>query len=89
MNEGIHRAAQTDDCQEALEYLCEYLDSELAQADLDRLRAHIESCRRCREAMATEESLRVVLRRSCTEVAPASLRLRVLTQITNLRNRPV
>lgn len=85
MNSEIRRAAQMCNCAEALEHLCEYLDSEMDETELDRLRNHIETCATCLEAMASEQSLRVVLRRSCAEVAPASLRLRVLSQITVLR----
>ncbi len=85
MNEELRRAAEVCDCTEALEYLCEYLDAEMPDGQLERLRAHIESCEQCLEALASERSLRVVLRRSCAEVAPESLRLRVMSQLTVLR----
>ncbi|HLS24737.1 MAG TPA: mycothiol system anti-sigma-R factor [Beutenbergiaceae bacterium] len=85
MNEELRRAAELCDCTEALEYLCEYLDAEMPEGDLARLRAHIEGCEQCLEALASEKSLRVVLRRSCAEVAPESLRLRVISQLTTLR----
>lgn len=73
------------ECAEALERLCEFLDAEMPESDLSRVRAHIENCDECLDALSSERSLRVVLRRSCTEVAPASLRFRVLSQITVLR----
>ena len=85
MNEEIARAAQACGCAEARQYLCEFLDSEMPATDLDRLRAHIEACEQCLDAVESEQSLRVVLRRSCAEVAPASLRMRVLSELTVLR----
>ncbi|MGC0274167.1 mycothiol system anti-sigma-R factor [Pseudactinotalea sp. Z1739] len=86
MNSEIRRAAQLCNCAEALEHLSEYLDSEMDERELERLRTHIEDCAQCLEALASEQSLRVVLRRSCAEVAPPSLRLRVLSQITVQRS---
>lgn len=85
MNEQIQRAAQACGCEEARQYLCEFLDSEMPEVDLARLRAHIETCKQCLDALESEQSLRVVLRRSCAEVAPASLRMRVLAELTVLR----
>ncbi len=74
-------------CDEALMHLCEYLDSEMSERDLIRLRIHLEECPPCADALLRERSLRVVLRRSCVEIAPDSLRTRVMTQITVLRTQ--
>lgn len=73
------------ECEEALEHMCEYLDSEMNEGELVRLRTHIENCSACQGAILAERSIRVVLRRSCAEVAPTALRLRVLSQITVMR----
>lgn len=72
-------------CEEALEHLWEYLDAEMTAVQLDRLRAHIEECTTCLEEVSRERELRIVLKRSCAEVAPDALRMRVRTQLTLLR----
>lgn len=72
-------------CEEALEHLYEYLDAEMSAVQLDRLRAHIDECTTCLDEVSRERELRVVLKRSCAEVAPDALRMRVRTQLTILR----
>ncbi len=72
-------------CEEMREHLYEFLDSEMSGSDLARLRRHIEECPTCREATDVETHIRMLLRRSCREVAPSTLRLRVITQIGVLR----
>lgn len=76
-------------CEEALMHLAEYLDSELDQIELDRLRDHIDECAACLEAIGREREIRVILKRSCAEVAPDTLRMRVRTQLTLLRHQSV
>jgi len=72
-------------CEELLEHLFEFVDSEMSDADRDRLRRHVENCPTCREATDAETRIRLLLRRSCQEVAPSTLRLKVITQIGVLR----
>jgi len=72
-------------CEEMLEHLFEYVDSEMNEGDRARLRRHVEECSTCREATDVETRVRLLLRRSCQEVAPSTLRLRVITQIGVLR----
>lgn len=72
-------------CQELREQLHEFIDSEIAVEDCRRLNEHIKTCSSCREAAENETHLRVLLRRSCAEVAPATLRMRVITEITMMR----
>ena len=72
-------------CEEALEHLYEYLDAEMSEMQLDRLRAHIDECTTCLDEVSRERELRIVLKRSCAEVAPDALRMRVRTQLTILR----
>ena len=73
-------------CEELLGQLFEFVDSEINEAQYSRLRAHVQECPTCREATDAETHLRVLLRRSCSEIAPAGLRLRVVTQISMLRS---
>ncbi|HLV05363.1 mycothiol system anti-sigma-R factor [uncultured Georgenia sp.] len=72
-------------CEELREHLFEFLDSEMNESDLGRLRRHLAECPTCREATDVETRIRTLLRRSCREVAPSTLRLRVITQIGVLR----
>jgi mycothiol system anti-sigma-R factor len=72
-------------CDELLEHLFEFLDSELDDDQQARFRRHAEECRTCTEATDAEQHIRALVRRSCSEVAPSSLRMRVQSQLTVLR----
>ncbi|MEE6273404.1 mycothiol system anti-sigma-R factor [Georgenia wangjunii] len=72
-------------CEELLEHLYEFLDSEMSDTQRARLRDHVVSCPTCQEATDAEQHLRAIIRRSCAEVAPQNLRLRVVAQIEVLR----
>lgn len=74
-------------CEEALDKLEEYLDSEVGELDANRLRAHLEECTSCFGEAEVEQRLRAVLRRSCYETAPETLRIRVRSEITVIRAR--
>ncbi|MFV0427444.1 MAG: mycothiol system anti-sigma-R factor [Beutenbergiaceae bacterium] len=72
-------------CEEALERLQAYLDSELARLDANRLQQHIDDCASCLDQVDYERRIRALLRRSCLEKAPEELRVRVRTQLTVIR----
>ena len=72
-------------CEELLDNLMEFLDSELDEDQCTRFREHAAGCPTCHEATDAEQHIRSLVRRSCAEVAPASLRLRVASQLTVLR----
>ncbi|WP_127131787.1 mycothiol system anti-sigma-R factor [Georgenia sp. SYP-B2076] len=72
-------------CEELLDNLMEFLDSELDEDQEARFRAHAEDCPTCHEAADAEQHIRSIVRRSCAEVAPSSLRLRVESQLSVLR----
>ena len=72
-------------CEELLEHLYEFLDAEISESEGVRLRRHVQDCPTCREVTDVETKVRVLLRRSCTEVAPDTLRMRVVTQLSVLR----
>ncbi|GAB2967087.1 MAG TPA: mycothiol system anti-sigma-R factor [Actinotalea caeni] len=76
-------------CEEALERLEEYIDSEITEIDAGRLRAHLEECASCFGEAELERRVKELLRRSCCETAPETLRMRVRTEITVLRTRLV
>ncbi len=69
-------------CEEAAKRLYEYLDRELPQADYDKIKIHLELCRKCCHKFDFEEILRSILRnKSRTEKLPSLLRERILKEI--------
>ncbi|MCC2315156.1 mycothiol system anti-sigma-R factor [Cellulomonas xiejunii] len=74
-------------CDEAVERLWEYVDSELGELDQQRVEAHLEACAPCLEEEHIEVVLKQLVRRCCKEEAPAALRLRIHEQLTVLRLR--
>jgi mycothiol system anti-sigma-R factor len=75
------------DCREALDRLFEYLDEEMPGADMVRIRAHLDECAPCLRELGIEEHVKKLVRRSCSEEAPAQLHVRIREQITVLRER--
>jgi anti-sigma factor (TIGR02949 family) len=72
------------DCTEALSKLFAFLDSELDEADADRIRVHLADCEPCLSEYDIEDHLKKLVRRSCVEAAPAWLHVRIRQQITVL-----
>jgi anti-sigma factor (TIGR02949 family) len=76
--------SEHSDCERALSRLYEFLDHELADADADQIRAHLDACEPCLDAFGVEEAMRAVVRRCCSAArAPEGLRVRV-TRITTI-----
>lgn len=74
-------------CADMFERLSRWLDLELDSDECDELRAHVEQCSTCSELHQAEQHMRALIRRSCSEKAPDSLRSRVLLEITVLRTQ--
>ncbi len=74
-------------CEVALGHLFEFLDSELPEADADRIRAHLEYCEPCLAEYDIEEHVRALVKRSCCESAPVTLHVRIREQLTVLRTQ--
>lgn len=72
-------------CSDLLARLFQLLDAELEDGEHERLARHVSACPDCFHATEAEEHIRALIRRSCEEHAPASLRVRVMTQIQVLR----
>lgn len=79
----------TDDCgcDDLVSRLFQLFDAELEASECSRLRHHLEACPHCSQLADAEEHVRNLIRRSCVEHAPDSLRARVITQITVLRTQ--
>jgi anti-sigma factor (TIGR02949 family) len=82
---GLHSATDPVECREALERLSEFLDSELAESDGDRIREHLADCEPCLSEYDLEDHIKKLVRRSCSESAPPELHVRIRTQLTVLR----
>ncbi|MBW3069878.1 MULTISPECIES: mycothiol system anti-sigma-R factor [unclassified Actinomyces] len=72
-------------CSEARAHLERFLDHE-CDRDLEaRLAEHVASCEHCSRQADAERHLRELVRSRCAEQAPASLRARVLGQLSAAR----
>jgi mycothiol system anti-sigma-R factor len=86
MNSGAHGDDDVAHCGEVLQRVYELLDGEMNEADVARLKGHIEDCGPCFAEYNLDVMLKALLRRSCTcEEAPVELRQRILVQITEVR----
>jgi anti-sigma factor (TIGR02949 family) len=66
-------------CQEALEWIYEFMDGELPDADADKVDRHFQICTACYPHLKLEQSFRSRLRSAVGEPAvPDSVRNRVL-----------
>ena len=81
-----HHGLEACDCREALARVHPYLDGELDPALRDTVLRHVEECPPCGQHFDRELAVRELLRRSCRcAPAPESLRVRVVTQIWEVR----
>jgi mycothiol system anti-sigma-R factor len=69
------------DCAKALARLEFFIDHELAKADFEQIKQHIEDCGPCLEIADLERAVKALVARSCTEHAPEELRERVRVEI--------
>ena len=69
------------DCADALARLEFFIDHELAKADFDQIKQHLEDCGPCLQIADLERTVKALVARSCTEHAPDTLRQRVLVRI--------
>jgi anti-sigma factor (TIGR02949 family) len=70
-----------DNCDDVIEHLFEYLDSEMTTDDAEKMRVHVAECSPCLAELGIDEMVKRLLRRSCTEQAPEYLRTRIHEQI--------
>ena len=86
MDSGAHDEDDVAHCGEVLQRVYELLDGEMSVSDVQRLRRHIDECTPCLSEYNLDAALKALIRRSCgCEEAPTELRLRILTQITEVR----
>jgi mycothiol system anti-sigma-R factor len=66
------------DCTEIQVRLEQYVDRELSREEAAEVQAHLEACPPCLQMFHFEGSMRRLVRRACSELAPESLRARIL-----------
>jgi mycothiol system anti-sigma-R factor len=72
-------------CDEVLDHLYEFLDNELPDSDLGRIRQHLDECGPCLREYGLEETVKSLVKRSCHDAAPDALRSKVLLKIQQVR----
>ncbi|MFT0847471.1 mycothiol system anti-sigma-R factor [Actinomycetaceae bacterium L2_0104] len=73
-------------CEELSGHLFEFLDAQMPQEQAARLRRHMETCPHCNRLMEAETHVREMLKRSCCESAPSTLRIKITQQIAVYRS---
>ena len=81
---GQPRSADTD-CSEVLGRVFFFLDNELDQADCAQIQHHLDECGPCLARYDLERTVKTLVARSCSEVAPEGLRQRVQLSIQQVR----
>lgn len=84
---GPHDGDGAVDCTEALARLFAFLDAEIGEAEGDRIRRHLADCEPCLGEYEVSDRLKKLVRRSCHDVAPAELHVRIRQQLTVLRTQ--
>ena len=69
------------DCSEVLERVFFFIDNELPTADYSEIQQHLDECALCLRKYDLERTVKMLVRRSCAERAPAELREKVLFHI--------
>ena len=77
----------SDDCADFLEQIIYFLDNELDDASCTEVRIHLDSCNPCLERYDLQRTVKAIVARSCSEVAPEELRERVRIQIREVQFR--
>lgn len=76
------------DCQETeerMDRIYEYLDGALSRDDLEDVRSHLHDCPDCASDYDLECIIRSVVRRSCAERAPETLKVTIMERISQIR----
>jgi mycothiol system anti-sigma-R factor len=75
------------ECADFLERIVYLLDNELDEAECAVVRLHLDECHPCLETYDLQRTVKQVVARSCSEVAPDTLRERVRVQIREIQVR--
>ena len=73
------------DCSEILQRVIVFIDDELDEADCATIQRHLDECGPCLSEFDLESKVKALVKKSCTEHAPETLRERVLLSIRQVR----
>ena len=73
------------ECADYLEQIVYFIDNELDEADCSAVRAHLDSCNPCLAKYDLQRTVKQVVARSCSEVAPGELRAKILLRLEQVR----
>ena len=73
------------DCSAVLGRVFFFLDNELDQADCAQIQQHLDECGPCLARYDLERTVKSLVARSCTEVAPEGLRHKVMLSIRQVQ----
>ncbi|NKX54520.1 mycothiol system anti-sigma-R factor [Arthrobacter mobilis] len=72
------------DCDDdRMKRIYEYVDGVLSREDVEDIKAHLDSCADCANEYSLECLIRTVVKRSCREAAPETLKERILARISH------
>lgn len=72
-------------CSEVLDRVYEYIDGELDKQRVHLIQEHLDECSPCLKEFGLEEAVKAIVKRSCSDPAPAELRAKVLLHIAAAR----
>jgi mycothiol system anti-sigma-R factor len=72
-------------CSEVLDRIYEFIDGELDGERRHEIKHHLEECAPCLREFGLEEQVKAIVKRSCSDPAPAELRTKVLLRIATVR----
>ena len=72
-------------CAEVLDRVYEYIDGELDRDRVHVIKEHLDECAPCLQEFGLEEAVKAIVKRSCSDPAPADLRAKVLGHIAAAR----
>jgi mycothiol system anti-sigma-R factor len=78
-------SAEAGDCSDVLNRVAFFLDNELDQADYASIQQHLDECGPCLARYDLERTVKTLVARSCSEVAPDGLRQRVMFSIRQVQ----
>src|SRR3984893_11460238 len=72
-----HEHGETDECQEAIHTLYDFLDGELTEDRRTEIQRHLQECSPCLEAFDFEAELKLAIAKKCRDQVPPALMERV------------
>jgi len=73
------------DCSEILERVFVFIDNELEEADCAKIQQHLDECGPCLREYDLETHVKALVKKSCSEHAPETLRDKVLLSIRQVQ----